>query len=279
MLQFLARELGSMHVLVLAATRDVDPVPGEPLTTMLAEVAREPVTRRISLRGLSQRDAAEYLQLTAADIASPGLTAELYTETEGNPLFVTETVRVLLLEGLRREPGGAAGLVVPQSVRDVIWRRLARLSGACNQTLAFASVLGREFDLESLARVAEISVDELLETLDEAMTARVIGAVPGVAGRLRFAHVVIRDTLYERLPSARRVRLHRRGVAVLEALYGEHPGAHLAQLTHHSIAARQFDLAVRYAWRAADRALTLLAYEEAARLPDCSRGAGSRRCG
>jgi hypothetical protein len=54
-----------MHVLVLAAMRDVDPVPGEPLTAMLAEVARESVTRRIALSGLSERDVAEYLQRTA----------------------------------------------------------------------------------------------------------------------------------------------------------------------------------------------------------------------
>jgi hypothetical protein len=266
MLQFLARELGAMHVLVLAAMRDVDPVPGEPLTTMLAEVAREPVSHRISLRGLSERDVSEYVQLTAADIASAELAAELHAETEGNPLFLTETVRLLLLEGLRPGPGGAVRLVVPQSVRDVISRRLAHLSAACNQVLALASVLGREFVLELLARMGEVSVDELLDTLDEAMSARVIGEVPGVADRLRFAHVVIRDTLYERLTTARRVRLHRLAVAALESLDGEDPGAHLAELAHHSIAAREFDKAVRYAWRAADRALALLAYEEAARL-------------
>jgi predicted ATPase len=190
MLQFLARGLGSMHVLVLAAMRDVDPVPGEPLTAMLAEVARESVTRRIALSGLSERDVAEYLQRTATAIASAELAAELHAETEGNPLFVTETVRLLLLEGLRPGPGGAVRLEIPQSVRDVISRRLAHLSAARNQVLAFASVLGREFVLELLARVGEVSIDDLLETLDEALSARVIGEVPGVADRLRFTHVV-----------------------------------------------------------------------------------------
>jgi len=266
MVQFLARELGSMHVLVVAAMRDVDPVPGEPLTAMLAEVARELVTHRISLGGLSERDVAEYVQLTAPDIASAELAAELHAETEGNPLFVTETVRLLLLEGLRPGPGGAVGLVIPQSVRDVISRRLSHLSAACNEMLALASVLGREFVLEVLGRVGEVSVDELLEALGEAMSARVIGEVPGVADRLRFAHVVIRDTLYERLTPVRRVRLHRLAVAALEGLYGEDAGAHLAELALHSIASREFEKAVRYAWRAADRALALLAYEEAARL-------------
>ena len=98
--------------------------------------------------------------------------------------------------------------------------------------------------------------------------------IPGAPGRLRFAHVLIRDTLYEGLTTARRVRLHRLAVEALEALYGDEPGPHLAELAHHAIAGRDFDKGVRYARRAGDRALALLAYEEAARLyRDGARGA------
>jgi len=89
LLRFLTRELGSMHVLLLAAMRDVDPIPGEALTAMLAEVAREPITRRASLTGLSEDEVARYVQLAAAQIASSELTSALYSGTEGNPLFVT----------------------------------------------------------------------------------------------------------------------------------------------------------------------------------------------
>jgi tetratricopeptide (TPR) repeat protein len=90
--------------------------------------------------------------------------------------------------------------------------------------------------------------------------------VPGGPGRLRFAHVLIRDTLYEGLTTARRVRMHRLAVEALAALYGEEPGPHLAELAHHSIAGSEFGKGVRYAKRAGDRAVSLLAYEEAARL-------------
>jgi DNA-binding SARP family transcriptional activator len=266
MLQFIARELGSMRVLVVAAIRDVDPNPGVPLIAMLAEVAREPVTRRVTLSGLSEREVADYLQLTAADIASAELAAELYAETEGNPLFVTEAVRLLVLEGVRPKPERELRLVLPQSVRDVISRRLAHLSSECGQILVLASVLGREFHLEQLAGVAGVTSDALLETLDEAMAARVIGEVPGVAGQLRFAHVVIRDTLYEGLTTARRVRLHRLAAETLEALYAGDPSAHLAELAHHAIAGSDFEKAYAYARRAGERELTRFAFEEAARL-------------
>jgi DNA-binding SARP family transcriptional activator/tetratricopeptide (TPR) repeat protein len=262
LLRFLAREVVKARMLVLAAFRDVDPLPGEPLTELLGEVAREPGARRLSLGGLSERDVEEYVELTAAELAVPELVAELYEETDGNPLFVGEMVRLLALEGA----GAEVRLAIPQSVQDVIARRLTHLSDACNRTLVFASILGREFALDALAGIAGVSEDDLLETLDEAMIARVVSDLPGASGRLRFAHVLIRDTLYEGLTTARRVRLHRSAVASLEALYGEESGPHLAELAHHAIAGSEFDKGTTYARRAGDRALTLLAYEEAARL-------------
>ena len=144
LLQFLARELGSIRMLVLGAFRDVDPVQGQTLTALLSEVTREPVTRRLPLSGFSEQDVAEYVGLTAAEIASPELVAALYEETAGNPLFVGETIRLLSLEGLDATSAGA-GIRIPQSVRDVIGRRLGHLSAECNRVLVLASVLGREF--------------------------------------------------------------------------------------------------------------------------------------
>jgi DNA-binding SARP family transcriptional activator/tetratricopeptide (TPR) repeat protein len=257
LLQFVARELGRARMLVVAACRDVDPMPGRPLASMLAEVGREAATTRLSLRGLSERDVAEYVELTAAELASPELIATLYEETEGNPLFVGETVRLFAVEGR---------IVIPQSVHDVIARRLAHLSEECNRVLLLASVLGRELALDALARMSDVTEDELLDTLDEAMAARVVSDVPGAPARLRFAHVLIRDSLYEGLTTARRVRLHRLAVEALEALYGAEPGPHLAELAHHAAAGSDFDKALACAQRAGDRALALLAYEEAARL-------------
>ncbi len=162
---------------------------------------------------------AEYVELTAPAIASADVVSELSDETEGNPLFVGEIVRLLSVEGVRSE-----GLAIPQTVRDVIARRLTHLSDECNRVLALASVLGREFPLDALARLAGVSADEMLDVLDEAMTARVLSDVAGAPDRLRFAHVLIRDTLYEGLTTARRVRLHHQAADALETLHGEDPG-------------------------------------------------------
>jgi DNA-binding SARP family transcriptional activator len=266
LLRFFARQLAASRVLLLGAYRDVDPIPGGPLTEMLAEVAREPVTQRLALGGLSEDEVAEYVELTAADSASAELVAALADQTDGNPLFVGEIVRLLAVEGAAPGSTAEVRLEIPQSVRDVIARRLTHLSEECNRVLSLASVLGREFVLDALGRMADVSDDELLETLDEAMRARVVVDVPGVRGRLRFAHVLIRDTLYEGLTTARRVQLHRLALDLLEALYGDEREPHLAELGHHAVAGSDFDKGLSYTRRAGDRALGLLAYEEAARL-------------
>jgi DNA-binding SARP family transcriptional activator len=257
LLRFVARELGSTRMLVLGACRNVDPLPGRPLADLLAEVGREAAARRLELAGLSEPELAEYVELTASDLSSPALVSTLHEQTEGNPLFAGEIVRLLSVEGRR---------AIPESVRDVIARRLTHLSEACNRALVLASVLGREFALDVVAQLSGVSEDALLDLLDEAIAARVVSDVPGAPGHARFAHVLIRDALYEGLTGARRVRLHRRVVEALEALHGDDPGPHLAELAHHASAGRDFDKGLRYAWQAADRALALLAYEESVRL-------------
>jgi DNA-binding SARP family transcriptional activator len=257
LLQFLARELADAPLVVVAALRDVDPIPAPPLRAALAELVREPVTRRLSLDGLSQREVAEYVELAAHELKTPELVGALYEETEGNALFLTETVRLLVVEG---------AVAIPQSVRDVIARRLSHLSPACNGVLELASVLGREFSHPLLGAVAETTDEALFEALDEAMTARLVAEVPGSGGRLRFAHVLIRDVLYEGLTTPRRVRLHRLVVDGLEAAHDDAPGPHLTELAHHAIASSDFDKGLRYAREAGDWTLALLAYEEAVRL-------------
>jgi DNA-binding SARP family transcriptional activator len=266
LLRFLARELGSIRMLVLCPYRDVDPVPAGPFGELLAALAGEPVTVRMAVRGLSETELGQLVERSPAGIASAALVAALHEETEGNPLFAGEILRLLSLEGRAVAAPVDLRHAIPQSVRDVIGRRLGHLSGECIRVLVLASVLGREFALEPLARLADVSEEPLLDLLDEALEARVISDVPGAGERLRFAHVLIRDTLYDGLTSARRVRLHRLAVGALEAAYGDDPGSHHAELALHAVAGHDFERGLRYARSGGDRALALLAHEEAVRL-------------
>jgi DNA-binding SARP family transcriptional activator/tetratricopeptide (TPR) repeat protein len=268
LLRFVARELGDSRLLIVGAYRDVDPTLADPLTTTLTELAREPVTRTLALAGLEEVDVARFIELAAPGASAADLGPAVKAETEGNPLFVGEIVRLLAAEGRLDEPA-AAPLAIPQSVREVIGRRLRHLSGECNRLLTLASVLGREFDLDALAGVSGLERGAILELLDEAIEAHVVSEVPGAIGRMRFAHALIRDAAYHGLTRSRRVQLHGQVGEALEALYSSDLDPHLAELAHHffeSAAGGNGQKAVDYARRAGSRAVALLAYEEAVRL-------------
>jgi tetratricopeptide (TPR) repeat protein len=192
----------------------------------------------------------------------------IHRETDGNPFFAGEILKLLAAEG-RLEDVPDAQLPIPPSVRDAIRARLGRLSEACVGALVLAAVLGREFDLEALARAGGRDLEALLDVLDEAIGSGLVVEVPGARGRLRFVHVLVRDTLYDELPATRRLRLHRDVAEALEGLYERDPEPYLAELAHHfglAVPVADADTAARYATRAGDRAALLLAYEEAARL-------------
>jgi tetratricopeptide (TPR) repeat protein len=268
LLRFVARELNGSRLLIVGAYRDVDPTLTAPLTETVSELVREPVTRTLGLSGLGAPDVARFIELAAPVASAPQLGAAVHAETEGNPLFVGEIVRLLVAERRLDDPA-ATPLAIPQSVREVIGRRLRHLSDQCNRVLALAAVLGREFDIDALARASGQERGAILEVLDEAIEARVVSDVPGAMGRVRFAHALIRDAAYHRLTRSRRVELHRQVGEALEVLYAPDVDSHLAELAHHffeAAAAGDGRKAVDYSRRAGARAVALLAYEEAVRL-------------
>ena len=255
LLRFLARELPSMALLVVGAYRDVDPVPGPLLTEALVDLAREPGTVRIALRGLSAADIAHYAEAITAHGVSARRAAVLQDQTDGNPLFLGELLRL------------ETGEALPQGVIEAIGRRLLNHSDSCRHVLERASVFGREFGIDALALLADLGEDEMFAALEEAETARLVGPVPGLGDRLRFSHMLVRDALYDELPAARRLRWHRRAGEALEQLYSGNLAPHVTELAHHFLeaGAAAAPRAIEYATRAGAQAASQLAYEEAAR--------------
>jgi len=271
LLRYVARELGDARVLVLGAYRDIELDRGHPLAVALAEVSREPATRHLRLSGLTEAGVGRLIQETAGVMPGDSVVAAVHRSTDGNPLFVGEVIRLLAAEGGLGPIDDPAGLrlAIPEGIREVIGRRVARLPDPCAKVISLASIFGREFSLRPLARLSEVPAGELLDTLEESISARMVAEVPGAPGRLRFTHALIRDIVYENIPAGQRLRLHQRAGEALEALYQQDLDPHLAELAHHFFQAApggQVGRAVSYAERAGQRAITLLAYEEAARL-------------
>jgi hypothetical protein len=265
--RFFATQVTRGRILIVATFRDSEVSRNHPLTAVLAELARHPSFTRILLGGLNEDDVARLVAAVAGGTPGDGVVSWLHQETGGNPLFVSETIRLLAAEGRLAEGGGvwSQGVVVPQGVRDVIGARLGRLSPETNQLLSFASVVGREFNVAVLDRIASLPHDRVVDMLDEACAARLVAQVPNSHGRYAFSHSLVREALYRELTTARRIKLHREVGEALEGL-GVEDTERLFQVAHHFFEASSggvAEKALRWVLAAADRATRLLAYEEA----------------
>jgi predicted ATPase/DNA-binding SARP family transcriptional activator len=271
LLQFVTGELQQAPLLIVGAYRDVDLEPHTPLASVVAELRRERVTHQLALGGLTEVEVGRMIEASSGMQPPQPSVAAIHHRTEGNPLFVDELVRLLSSEGRLTQVTEAASeaLPIPPGVREVIGRRLRLLSDDSRRILVLAAVLGREFEFAALAHLSGLSEEQLLDVLEEAIRLRVLAEVPAAPDRLRFAHALIRDTLYGELGGLRRLRLHRQVGEALEAFYGKDREPHLAELAHHFLAAGAAGNAARaieYARAAGDRAVRLFAFEEAVRL-------------
>ncbi len=278
LLVHLSRNLAGARLLIVGTYRDVEVDRTHPLSASLAELRRAASFDRVLLRGLTADEVQRMLGAITDQSISWGFAEAVHRQTEGNPLFVQEVVRYLAEEGLIQHEDGRwqrAGttpleMSIPEGLRDVIGRRLSRLSTECNRVLAVAAVVGRDFDLTSLQDVAGAEADAVIEALEEAVHVGILEEQtrPG-AIRYRFTHAFFRQTLYEELSAPRRLRLHQQVARALETRYAARLDEHAAELTDHfaqSTDPADLAKAVKYGELAARRALAVYAYREAARL-------------
>ena len=270
LLRHLARHTREASLLVIGTYRDTELQPDHPLSATLADLSRESRTERCSLTLLDKAAVATLVHSHAGHDV-PELSRLLFDETEGNPFFVVEMLRHLTESGAI-EAGGdadrrAAAAGVPEGIKSVIGRRLARLGQRTVGVLRVASVSGRDFGFAVLEHASDLDEDQLVEALDQAVRARVIEEVTGAADRYMFSHALIRETLYGDLTATRRALLHRRVAASLEYLHAADLEPYRAQLAHHFTqagSAGDVEKAIEYGARAGDRAVAQLAYEQAA---------------
>lgn len=231
-------------LMVIGTYRDTDLSADHPLTALLADLHREDDVTRIPLRGLDDTDMVALLEgLTGHTMDEAGiqLAHALGRETSGNPFFAIEMLRHLAeSEAVYQRDDGRwalrdelSKLGLPQSVREVVGRRIGRLGPDAQRVLGLAAVIGREFDLDLLAAVTEVPIDGLIDILEEAEAAGIVSEHPNEVGHYSFAHGLIEHTLYEDLSGARRQRAHEKVGLALEDLCGDHPGSRIGELAHH----------------------------------------------
>ena len=234
-----------------------------PPTGALAEVAEALARKhalRLQLRGIPAEAATQVFAQVAEAEPSEAESDALLRRTEGNPFFLVEYAR------LAHERGDIASLLAepqpPAAVHEVLSRRLGQLEGPTRDLLRTASVLGRIFELGTLAGTAGLDEDRVLDGLDPALAAGLVEE-DGV-DRFRFTHALVRDTVLAGLPQSRRARVHARAATALAARPSGSSG-HEAEIARHWLAAGPRHLAEAWpaAQAAARSAMVVYAYVEA----------------
>jgi AAA ATPase-like protein len=264
LLDFLAHQLSATGLFLIGSYRHGEGAVRESIGHLAVHA------NVIPLGGLAEDAVAGFVEQETGSSVPRELVDTLHGATEGNPFFMQEVVRLLLARGPLERPEAleTGQLPVPEGVREAIRARLAPLPEETVRVLELAAVLGKEFSLPALERASDLPRERLIELLDEAELRGSVERKPGALGRYRFGHALIREVLYEGLTATGRMELHRQVGAGLEALYAADPLPHLAELAHHFLEAAPAgdpDKAIDYAAGAGDRAMALLAFEEAAR--------------
>jgi DNA-binding SARP family transcriptional activator len=266
LLQHTIHEIRNARLLVLGTLRDVEACRSPGLADFLARPA--PHYERVSLLGLDASETAAFVTLRRGRGATDDGVGALLADTGGNPLLLAETLKsvaeshspadAITAPALRR-----AG--VPSRVKQVLARRVARLSEPAQRVLADASVIGVGFDVRVLELMGP-DRERVLGALEEAEAAGLLREVPDAIDRYEFSHALVRETLREGQSGARRRRLHHRIGEALEALSGT-SAAHPAEIAHHFSESREpgdAQKALEYSLLAGDRAAQSLAHEDAA---------------
>jgi ABC-type oligopeptide transport system substrate-binding subunit/DNA-binding SARP family transcriptional activator len=280
MLHYLARRLAKHPVLIVGTVRPEALEPGSAFDSFGRQLSREGLLSSLTLAGLSpQATESLLLQMSGGGDAVLPVAHRLYMETEGNPLFLTESIKALFETGLLTLAGGAwagdfarlsrAELPLPQGVSQAIRARVRRLDEEARRALDVAAVLGREFDFDLLSAAWKRSEAATLEAMDTLLRRRFIDEGSGPLGRdYAFHHHKIQEVVYAGIPLRRRQHLHAQAGRALETLSAPDLEAVAGELAHHFGQGRVVDRgltpkAIRYLLLAGDQARLAYAHQEA----------------
>jgi DNA-binding SARP family transcriptional activator len=249
LLAFLATELGSARIAILATARD--DAPGDALRRTIVTLSRTPGFVRVALRPLTAANTASLVSTVLGGPADASAAATIHARSGGNPFYATELARFLA-----EHPDEPQAL--PASVRDLVLGRVDRLGPAAARTLRLAAVAGERFDLALLLSTSSLGGPEAEEAVDAATGA---GLLRPAGDRFGFSHALVRDTLLDTMTEPQRRRAHASIAATLS------PDADVAERAYHLVRGRPFteaSAALAATVAAAEQAVQRLSYEDGA---------------
>jgi len=299
-LAMVARRHEAARLLIIGTYRPAEVIVSRhPLKAMKEELQRHRQCEEMVLKALTPAAVSQYLALRfaapsptfAGEERDEGLFHQLarivHRSTEGNPLFMINVVDELVAQGTIREVdhqwqlpsrGEYLAVHVPENLRQLIVRQIERLSSEEQQMLEVASVIGAEFSAAVVAAAIESTIEQVEERCEEVVRREYFLHALGsetspdgtVAAHYGFLHALYQTVLYERLPRARCIRVHRRVGESEERLYGSRAGGRAAELAVHFERGQDYPRAVQYHQQAGENALQRSANTEA--IPHFTKG-------
>jgi DNA-binding SARP family transcriptional activator len=269
-LHFLLRFEPRAPFLLLGTARSEEIPPHHPLLALVRQLQAD---ERVTVIELAPLNAAETAALAFQVQGQPlddMTNSLLYQETEGNPLFVVETVRAglhpasLPQTSAPQETTAAKAFRLPPRVQATIAGRLAQLSSTARSIVEIGAVMGRAFHLDLLLQVSQESEEITIDALDELWTRRIVRERS--ANVFDFTHDRLRDVAYSEISPPQRRMLHRRIAQALETLNAEAPDAISGQVAAHYEQAGLIEKAIPYYQCAGSVAAGVYANEDAIHL-------------
>ncbi len=276
LLRHLVRAGSAAGLMVIATFRDTAAELTNPLAECLADLQRSESVTRLRLGGLDTASVEQFVAGTLGqelDEDLRRLAAVVRDRCGGNAFFLGELWRHLIQHGVvvrdndrwvvRRD---IAGVGAPDSVREVVAARMARLNRRARRPLELAAVAGQRVEFRVLALAAEMSADEVGAGLDELVDTGFLVEVGGRLPTYQFTHALVRDTVEQVMSSSTRARLHLHIAEALEQVYPADQRSVYAELAYHfcsAAAAGGLDKGIHFGRLAAEQARISGAYDEA----------------
>ncbi len=271
LLHYLVQGGHEESLLLLGAYRDTDIDERHPLPPVLMELNRERLLHSVSLKRLSFEDVVEMVQQILGQEDVPlTFCQNVYEKTQGNPFFVEEVIKSLMEEDIIYREGDAwkireTRIEFPETVKNIVKKRLSRLDDECQHVLTMASFVGNEFTFEALRVITTIEEDNLLDLMEKILkTGLIKEKVIRGEDVYSFADSIVRDVVHEEVSHLRYKKLHNVVGNALEKLYAETIDEHFRELALHFLEGGDREKALDYFLKAAENSLKVHASNEAA---------------
>ncbi|MDG6220609.1 MAG: tetratricopeptide repeat protein, partial [Candidatus Thermoplasmatota archaeon] len=271
LLHYLSRNIKSEKVAIFAAYRPEDAT--HILEDSLHRMEAENLYQEVCLESISK----EAVRGLASELY-PGLSLSteavrtIYRETEGNPFYTVEVLKNLAEEGVIYKKDGAwaarelAGVYIPQSMTDVIERRLNRLKPEDLDILTGASIFGMNLEYELLCFIMDVQDDKIVDALDRLVRQGILSEGEGEDYIFRFNQAPVQQVLYGRLSKLKCTMLHKKAALAIETLRHDSLEEYAPALTRHYAKTKSYEMMAKYGEMGGDTARKANSPEEAVEL-------------